>query len=372
MIRMINPGLLTDKHIHLCRAGTIAKEEYFAHRGLSRADIYNMSLQAKQDVVGILHDGPAYKEDELRKRMAGILKVKSEAGEREFWAPIDTSPDVGLMPLRVANELKAEFPGLKTGIYPIFGFCSERDGLARYKVILEACKEGLGDFICGLPERDARKGHELIAKKWNCQNGFDAHIKILLELGCKYHLPLQIHLDQVNSPQQHDTESVLAALRWLDQPVVQGLIGPTVEFVHVISPSCYDEERFQKLVADMKRYNIGLVCCPMAGLSMRQLPCYEAPVHNCLARIFDMRAAGVPVRFGTDNIQDHLVPIENPYMQREIETVANTLRFYLEDVLTDMVNGIPLNNVQLSRIEDYLEENRVICSQHQAAMHAAE
>lgn len=365
MIRTDNDRLRVDKHLHLCRAGT-ARSENFAHRGLSLTDVYNMSLQGKQDVVGYLHDGPAYKTDELKRRMAGILTAKSKAGEEEFWTPIDTSPDVGLAPLRIANELKAEFPGLKTGIYPIFGFCSTTDGLARYELIVEACNEGLGDFICGLPERDGREGHELIAERWNCRNGFDAHVKILLELGCKYHLPVQIHLDQINSPLQRDTESVLKALRWLNQPKVDGIVGPTVEFVHVISPSCYDEDRFQRLVADMKHYNVGLICCPMAGISMRQLPCYNAPVHNSLARVFDMRAAGIPVRIGTDNVGDHLVPVEDPRVQREVVTLANALRFYLEDVLTDMVNGAPLDNVQQSRISDYLEENRAICRQHVA------
>lgn len=61
---------------------------------------------------------------------------------------------------------------------------------------------------------------------------------------------------------------------------------PLVWLVHVISPSTCDEKRFQKLVEDFVELNTGVICCPSAAISMRQiLPDPRFPEHNLIVEL---------------------------------------------------------------------------------------
>lgn len=362
MISSKIPGL-EDGHSHADRGDT-TRDEYFEHADLSLSDIYAMSLPAKQDVVGILHSGKAYERDELTRRMRKLFEIKRRAGETGIWTPLDTSPDIGLRALEVATELRVEFAAknyaIHRGGYPIFGLCSG-DSLERLELLESACEAGLCDHLVGLPERDARAGHELIGRVMHCQDSFYGHVKAMCQLGCKYNLQVQFHVDQQNSPFENGSELVLNALRVLEQPKVDGWNGPTVWLVHCVSTSCYNEVRFRNFVSDLKRFNVGVIVCPQAAISMRQLRCFDAPVHNSIARVLELAVAGVPIRFGTDNINDVFVPIENPYMQREIEQAANACRFYLQPIWEKLANGITLSNSDKDRIGRVIAQDEEVC-----------
>lgn len=83
---------------------------------------------------------------------------------------------------------------------------------------------------------------------------------------------------------------------------------PLVWLVHVISPSTYDESRFHALIEGLLDRNVGVICCPSAAISMRQVRPFSAPTHNSIARVLEMLAAGVQVRIGSDNVCDITSP----------------------------------------------------------------
>ncbi len=206
------------------------------------------------------------------------------------------------------------------------------------------------DFLGTLPERDARFGHV----------GYDEHIRRTLALAHKAKKPIHYHLDQANDPRENGTETVIEAVRWLGSPKVEGETGPTVWAVHVISPSTYEEDRFEKMLEGLLEYNIGVICCPSAAISMRQKRPIDTPTHNSVARILEMAERKIPVRLGSDNIADVFLPATTASLYDEVLVLSNALRFYNVEVLAKLMCGMPLNNMDRKAIHDSLEEDRKV------------
>ena len=135
---------------------------------------------------------------------------------------------------------------------------------------------------------------------------------------------------------------------------------PFVWAVHAISPSSYEEERFQKLLEGLVKYNIGVICCPSAAISMRQLRPIKTPTHNSLARVLEMIEAGVNIRIGTDNIADVFVPSGSPDIYNEIWLLSNACRFYNPDILAKLATGTKLTEMDREIVHSSLEQDREI------------
>lgn len=346
------PAGAVDFHCHLDRAWTYLND-YWLHAQLSTDVIPYRSLAAKQNMVGDLHRGPAYDLVELKQRMNEVITAKYAAGERGLWAVIDTAPDcVGQGGIEVALELRKRWMrkgfDLKVGGYPIFGFKTKDSD--RERIIRDVA--GRVQFLCGLPERDIRKNHTV---------SFDRHIRTLLEIGCDNGVPVHVHLDQTNTPWEGGTERLIEAMRFFDAPEVEGMTGPTVWAVHVISPSCYDDDRFQRLCDGLLEYNIGVVVCAVAGCSMRQVDTYHARIHNSIARVLEMINAGITVRIGTDNIGDAFVPTWSPTLDRETLVLSNLLRFYDFTIYRKLLLGEELTDVDRDNIRQFLDIHHKAC-----------
>lgn len=342
-----------DAHCHLDRALT-AVDSYWSHARLSVEAMMQAPLKLKQSAMGKLHMGAAYEKEELKRRMTEVVRIKAAAGEGTVFACIDTSPDLGLSAFETALEVKSELADvidLKIGAYPIFGF--KTYGSDRYQLLREACP--LADFLVALPERDDRDGHREV--------GFDGHTRLMLELAQEFKKPVHFHLDQANVPTECGTETLIEAVRWLGSPDL-GDNRPSVWAVHVISPSCYDEERFRRLCERLLEYRIGVIVCPHAAISMRQIRTAHSPVHNCIARVREMLALGIPVGLGTDNIGDIFVGLRRPDLGREIEMIQSAVRYYDEVMWQKIARGLPLDDVDISRLEQSLEEDKLVFQQY--------
>lgn len=355
---MVETNQLTgrvDAHCHLDRANT-ASDEYWHHARLTVDKIAGSPLSLKQRATGKLHTGLAYQPEELQGRMDSVIQQKYDAGERQLWAIMDTSPDIDRTAVDAGLKLRemwADRLDIKIGGYPIFGF--KTIGSDRHRLIQEVA--GDVQFLVGLPERDVRGGHELV--------GFNGHIKLLLEIAHEHNLPVHFHLDQANHPDEHGTETLIEAIRWLGSPQVDGLVGPTVWAVHVISPSCYNEDRFKRLVDGLLETNIGVIVCPHAAISMRQLRPVQTPTHNSIARVRELLEAGVPMRFGTDNIGDIFVGLIDPLLQREIDLIGSAVRFYDSFIWESVACGRELDDVDRNKIEQSLLEDQQVFAQYQ-------
>lgn len=122
----------------------------------------------------------------------------------------------------------------------------------------------------------------------------------------------------------------------------------------MISPSRYDEPRFQALLAGLKASNIGVIVCPSAAISMRQYRVLLSPTSNSIARVLELLAAGIPVRIGCDNICDITSPMGTADLTDELFVLANAVRFYDLDILAKLGAGRPLSVAECARIQEHL------------------
>ena len=323
-----------DHHCHGDRAFTF-NAKYFTHQGPFE-NFIDASLPVKQITVGVLHRGLAYTTESLRQRMTWLIEMKVAAGERRLNLITDCSPDVEGRAFEVALELRKKYQkkiDIHVGAYPIFGF-KTRDS-DRQKHIEKLAKRA--QFLVGLPERDHRP--------WNPKRiGFGGHLATLLEIGIDNQIPIQVHVDQTNRPDENGAEQLIEAVRYLITNRLPESKRPKVWAVHDISPSGYDEPRYERHVWGLKENNIGVICAPHAAASMRQPRHVSGPSRSSIARVRYLAYAGIDVRLGTDNINDLFMPLPlSPLLVREIDSLADAERYYNVSVLSKIARAERLN-----------------------------
>ena len=342
-----NLGGWHNAHAHVDRS-FVMESRYVDHADMDPWDIATYPLEAKQHTTGALHEGLAYSRESLRERITRALETSIEHGTRRFDSFIDTTADcIKLDALEVALELKQTYKekiDFRVGAYPIFGF--KDDQPERWNIFREGAK--VADFIGTLPERDSRPTHI----------GFKEHFRRVLnlanELGYK---EVHMHVDQSNYPHENGTETLIEAVRWL-RPDASGRIQrrmPTVWAVHALSISSYSEDRFKRVVEGLYETNIGVIVCPSATLSNKQNRNIMVPMHNSITRVLELLLADIPVRIGTDNVEDFFLPAGSLDLYNEIGYAANALRFYNFTTWAKIATSERLNEVDKMKIRSALE-----------------
>lgn len=355
-------GGFFNAHAHLDRAHTL-QGKYLAHIGTSPLEASNLPLSVKQNLVGDLHRGEAYTPKSLETRMRYAIDRQIAFGVTRIDTNIDATPDLpedGLLAINIALKLKEEYAprglDLRIAPTPIFGFKTDtHDKQSRWDVFARAAK--LCDFISLLPEKDdgiALHGHD-------ARYGFKQHVRMGLELAIELKKEVQFHLDQMNLPTERGTERLFEVLEVTGQPKFRNG-EPALWIIHMISPSAYDEPRFALLVQKLREFNIGVIICPSAALSMRQLRSVCAPTHNSIARMLELVRMGVPIRLGTDNIEDVFVPMGNGDMLSEVMQAASSLRVALPSLWAKLAAGVRPNNVDIHHVGRILYEDRKACT----------
>ena len=313
--------------------------EYFlaAHGSASK-----FSMKQKQNLIAAIHENSSYKKT-LSQRMERLLSEMQRLGTRRLYGFVDVAPSCGLDGINAALKVKRKYAGrvdFQIGAYSVLGLGSLKD--ERWKLFAKAA--AFADFLGGLPEKDDKPG----------AMGSLQSMKAMLKLGVKLHKEVHFHVDQKNHPDERMTEMLVEAVRAVGSPKVKGQNGTTVWAVHSISPSCYQEKRLQTLIASLKRFNIGVVCCPNT-ISMMQLENSNAPIHNCLPPVLRLLEAGVEVRIGSDNIEDHYMPNGTPDLSRDVYLLSNAVRYYDADLYARLCCGKRPTVQQRKEIRAYLK-----------------
>ncbi|MFH1392284.1 MAG: hypothetical protein ABIG90_01195 [bacterium] len=343
-----------NAHAHLDRADTLP-DIYLSHINTTPLEASFYPLKVKQNLTGDLHRGKAYTEEDMKERISKVIERSIAYGTTGIATCVDTSPDLGengLLAFRVTRELKQEFSGqieIRLAPNPIFGF-KEHSG--RWEVFNEAAMQA--DFLSALPEKDE---YNNMSPK-DGKIGYRPHLKKVIELGCELQKEVHLHLDQTNSPSEQGTKTLIEALRWLDQPVIPNQTEPTIWIIHAISTSAYPEESFKKIIDGLLEHNIGIIVCPTAAISMRQLRPIKAPTHNSIARVLELIKSKVPVLIGTDNICDVFVPQSDGDMLTEIKMLGHAIRFPTPHVLAKIAANERLNEVDRATVGQALYQDR--------------
>jgi len=339
-------GGMFNAHLHLDRAGTIEKR-YLHGLNINPFEASYISLAQKHGIISAIHDGPAYEREDLSSRANQYLDIMVAAGTTRASTFVDVSCDrVGLTALELMIEIKRQRQNeldLEVGAYSPLGFKNSEP--ERWSLLEEGGQHA--DFLGSLPERDD-------CCDYPDHIGFEEHCRRMLLLGQRLGKPVHIHVDQRNDPADRGAELLLEAIKTVGAPLSDSS-EPMVWLVHVISPTTYTEARFRALLEGLAQHHIGVICCPSAALSMRQLRPQKTPTGNSIARVLEMLAVGIDVRLGSDNIADICLPAGTANLLDEVFVLANALRFYDISILSKLAAGVRLGNMDREQLVRHLE-----------------
>lgn len=178
------------------------------------------------------------------------------------------------------------------------------------------------DFIGGLPEKDA--GHEA------------EHLDVLFEVGKKNGgKPLHVHVDQLNMPDQRDTELLV-------KKTIEHSYQGRVVAIHCISIGSQPRNYRMRLYEQMKQAEIIVIACPCAWIDNSWVAGKPddiiGPIHNAVTPVKEMIQAGLIVALGTDGIQDLYKPFTDGDMWTELRFLLEAQHFYDLDALVDIAS----------------------------------
>ena len=224
--------------------------------------------------------------EEIVAHMSRVIDNQLEQGVQALGSFVDCDSIVKDKNLRAVEQIKERYKDAPITIklihQPIKGLmdASER------KWFEEAAS--FVDILGGLPERDSKMKIGVDRKA--------EHLDILFETAKKHDKPLHIHVDQMNDPEQRDTELLITKTR------EYGYKGK-VTAVHCISLAAQPKDYREKMYAGLIEQDITVIACPTAWIDSRRSETL-APIHNSVTPIDEMIPAGVRVAIGTDDIAD--------------------------------------------------------------------
>lgn len=311
-----------------------------AHTHIDRSFIINYDNYDKTgDPLHLKWDHP----DEFKKRvtvaqivghMSQVIDNQLEQGVQALGSFIDCDSVVKDKNLKAADIVKDKYRGqlqLKFIHQPIKGLMDKTER----KWFEEAAN--FVDIIGGLPERDSklRLGKDRKAE----------HLDILFETAKKHDKPLHVHVDQLNIPEQRDTELLIRKTREYNY-------NGKVVAIHCISVAAQERSLRQQIYKDLVELDITVVACPSAWIDqswVSQQP-YDTlgPFHNAVTPAKEMVAAGVCVALGTDDIADIYKPFSDGDMWTELRFLLEATHTYDIDALADIASVSGLKALWIS------------------------
>jgi cytosine deaminase len=280
-------------HAHLDKAYLIS---------LENLQLGHVDMQKKWELYKYLKEN--YTHEDLVERISRGVERMIEQGVVCCKTFVDADAIVKLLPIKAALEVKEKYKDrikFEIGVQPLEGVLKDESR----KYFTQACE--MADFIGGLPSKDRPTP--------------EAHLDYIMDIAKDTNKRLEVHVDQENNPYENETE--LLAVKTIRYGLEGKVFG-----IHAISLSAKPEMEQDRLIKLIKDAGIGLIICPSAGLSMRQLNNIAAPIHNSIAPFVKLIEADVPVFLGVDNIADLFMPIVDGDMWFECRMLMEACRFY--------------------------------------------
>jgi cytosine deaminase len=123
---------------------------------------------------------------------------------------------------------------------------------------------------------------------------------VLLDLAERHDLPLDLHLDEHLDPAASLAGMVAEAV------IARGLQG-RVSFSHFCVLSVLEAKAAAALIEKVARAGITVIALPETNLFLQDRGA-GSPLRRGVTLVRELLAAGVPVRFGTDNVRDWFFP----------------------------------------------------------------
>ena len=305
--KIIANGGWSNTHTHIDRS-YIINEDNYAKTGDSLFEKWDHPDEFKKTATV----------ETIVKHMNMVIENQLAQGVTSLGSFIDCDSIVEDKNILAAEIIKKKYGDkldLKFIHQPIKGFFANPED----RVWFEKAAEYV-DIIGGLPERDsmAKLGQDKRAE----------HLDILFEAGKKFGKPLHVHVDQLNSPDQRDTELLIEKTR------EHGYKGK-VTAIHCISVAAQEKSYREKIYAGLVEQDITVIACPTAWIDSRRSEVLM-PGHNSVTPIDEMIPAGVRVALGTDDIADIYKPFSDGDMWTELRVLLEATHTYDIETLVNI------------------------------------
>ena len=309
-------GGFVNAHAHFDRAYSVNRGDFMNTQNASLG-LVNVHLHEKWKLVDKFKSEAT--EDVYFSHITAALRAQREQGVQACLSFIDCDPVAGERAIEAAKrardyaaqELKMRF----------LLCCQTLKGVVQpeARVWFEKALESV-DLIGGLPGAD--KGHE------------QEHIDILLKAGKETKKRVHIHVDQLNSAEEKETE--LLARR-----VVHWGMEGQVTAVHGISIGAHPKKYRDELYRLCHDAGLSFVACPSAWIDSRRTEVLS-PTHNAITPLDEMIPAGITVAIGSDNIADLYKPFCDGDMLTELRILLESTHYYevVDLVKVATVNGL--------------------------------
>jgi cytosine deaminase len=260
-----------------------------------------VDMQRKWELYRFLKEN--YTPGDLTERISRAVERMIAQGVTYCRTMVDADSTVKLLPIEAAMKVKAKYAGrirLEVGVQPLQGVL-DPESRAFFE---KACE--LADFIGGLPSRDRPQEEK--------------HLDTIMTLARRLGKPIDVHIDQENNPLENETE--LLARKTIEHGLQGKVFG-----IHAISLAAKPPAEQDRIIELVKTAGMSIVICPSAALSMKPLE-MTAPIHNAIAPLHRLLAAGVPCYLGVDNIHDLFMPLVDGDMWFECRLMMEACRFY--------------------------------------------
>ena len=167
------------------------------------------------------------------------------------------------------------------------------------------------DIIGSLPGAD--KGKE------------SQHIDVIMEMARAYNKMVHVHVDQLNSPSEKETELLCRkTIEW-------GMEGRVVA-VHSISLATHPKAYRQEVYSMAKDAGMMFICCPSAWIDHQRSE-ELMPFHNAITPVDELVQNNLTVAIGSDNIHDIYKPYSDGDMATELRFLLEACKIYDKETL---------------------------------------
>jgi len=298
-----------------------------SHAHFDRA--YTVSPQNMKDVVyNHLHQKWKYvdnykrtaTEDDYYHNIKNAILNQRDLLTTHCLSFIDLDPIVGDKALKAALRAKefASQVGMNFNIA-----CQTLKGVMPYEcqvLLADSMEKDMFDVVGSLPGAD--KGNE------------EKHIEYVLLLGSAYNKRVHVHVDQLNTAAEKETE-LLAR-----KTIKAGMEG-RVSAVHSISLACHPKWYRKEVYKMSQDAGLSFIACPTAWIDARRTE-ELAPIHNAITPVDELLEHDLVVAIGSDNIHDIYKPYSTGDMRTELRFLLEATHIYNETALIKIArsNGL--------------------------------
>jgi cytosine deaminase len=296
--RIQGAGGFVNAHAHFDRAYSVSFEDF-----TNAAGNVGSHLHEKWRLVDRFKAGAS--EETYFCHVTSALAEQARQGVQAALSFIDCDPVAGDRALKAA--LRAKAVAAKEHRMRFLVACQTLKGVLTpdARRFFDEALEHV-DVIGGLPGADPGREAD--------------HLDILLAAAKATGKRAHIHVDQLNSAREKETEL-------LCRKVMEHGVEGQVTAVHGISiaahPKSYREEVY-KMCLDA---GLSFVACPTAWIDARREETM-APSHNAVTPVDEMIPRGIVVAIGCDNVCDLYKPFADGDMLTELRVLLESTHFY--------------------------------------------